>query len=100
MSKVICYTPTPGKQPNRIDKWKYDLIRAAIYDVVPSSGEGVLFKDLAALIRVNLGEEKLIGFGSVSWYTATVKLHMETTDELIRIPKAKPQRLLLKLNNT
>lgn len=94
MSKVICYTPTPDKQPTRIDEWKYDLIHEAIYAVVPTTGEGVLFKDLADLIRSYFGEEKLVGFGSVSWYTATVKLHMETTGELIRVPKSKPQRLL------
>ena len=95
MEKIVCYTPTPGKQPTRIDEWKYELIREAIYAVVPTTGEGVPFKDLAALIRTNLGDEKLIGFGSVSWYTTTVKLHMETTGELLRVPKLKPQRLLL-----
>lgn len=95
MNKFECHTPTPGKQPTRIDQWKYDLIHAAICELVPSSGEGLLFKDLAGLIRTHLEAEQLATLGSVSWYATTVKLHMETTGELLRVPNVKPQRLLL-----
>ena len=44
--KVVCETPTPGKQPTRIDRWKYDLLRDAILDVLPEKGEGVPFQEL------------------------------------------------------
>ncbi len=94
MNKVICNTPAKGKQSTRIDKWKYDLVHEAILAVVPSTGEGVLFKELAGLVRAQLAAEDLAKLGSVSWYTVSVKLHMETTGELVRLPKAKPQRLL------
>ena len=49
--KVTCRTPTPGKKPTRIDRWKYDLLRKAILKVVPKKGEGVDFWDLPRLIE-------------------------------------------------
>lgn len=48
---VICQTPTPGKQPTSIPKWKYDLIRAAIIDILPLDDEGIEFKILPDLVR-------------------------------------------------
>ncbi len=36
--KVVCETPTPGKQPTRIDRWKYDAVRRAILKVTPRRG--------------------------------------------------------------
>ena len=27
--KIVCETPTPGKQPTRIDRWKYLAVRKA-----------------------------------------------------------------------
>ena len=33
--KVICYTPTQGKQPTRIDGWKYECVRDAILLALP-----------------------------------------------------------------
>ena len=99
MEKIVCNTPTLNKQPTRIDRWKYDLIRGALLELVPDVGDGVLFKELAAMIRDHLGEAKLNNLGSVNWYTTTVKLHMETTGEIIRVPKSKPQCLLRNTKN-
>jgi len=39
--KVICRTPTPGKKSIRIDKWKYDAVRAAILETVPKGDKGI-----------------------------------------------------------
>ena len=43
-SRVVCETPTPGKQPTRILKWKYDLTREAVLNVVSRSEDGVEFR--------------------------------------------------------
>jgi len=93
--KVLCQTPTPGKQPTRIDRWKYDLVRAAIQDVVPRNETGIEFDDLPALVKQRLATSDLDKLGSVSWYTTTVKLDMEVKGELERVPGSKPQRLRL-----
>jgi hypothetical protein len=92
--KVTCHTSTPGKQPTRIDVWKYDCVRAAILAVVPADGAGVAFKDLLGLVLAQLSAAHRLDLGSVSWYTVSVKLHMETLGELVRVEVAKPQRLL------
>ena len=93
--KVVAETPTPGKQPTRIDKWKYDLVRAAILAVVPADEHGVEFNTLPQLVEEYLSPEELKNLGSVSWYTTTVKLDMEVKGEIERILGLKPQRLRL-----
>ena len=93
--KVLCQTPTPGKQPTRIDRWKYDLVQAAIAAVVPSNEEGIEFRDLPALVAGHIAPGDLEKLGSVSWYTTTVKLDMEVNGELERVPASKPQRIRL-----
>ncbi len=93
--RVLVQTPTPGKQPTQIDKWKYDLVREAILSVVPADTKGVEFSQLSQQVEAQLSSEDLERLGSVSWYTTTVKLDMEVKGELVRIPGSKPQRLRL-----
>ena len=93
-AKVLCRTPTPGKKPVRIDKWKYDTVRRAILKVVPVEGDGLLFKDLARQVEGSLSTEELAGLGSVGWYTTTVKLDLEVRGDIRRVAGAAPQRLL------
>lgn len=92
-AKIACGTPTPGKQPTTIARWKYDLVRTAIRTCVPKSKTGVTFKELPALVADVLSAEDRARLGSVSWHTTTVKLHMETIGELERVEGAVPQRI-------
>jgi len=92
--KVLCETPTPGRKPTRIHRWKYDLVRKAVLAVIPKRGEGVLFKELPALVGARLSADERERLGSLGWYTTTVKLHLEVIGELQRCPGAGPQRLL------
>ena len=92
--KVECHTPSPGKQPTRIDRWKYDVVRQAILKVVPRRGPGLLFSELAGKVQTALAPEQLADLGSVSWYTTTVKLDLEVQGEIHRVEGAGPQRLL------
>jgi hypothetical protein len=94
--KVTCQTPTPGKKPTQIPKWKYDLLRDAILKVLPTSGEGLLFTELPDKVASILDPQDLAKLGSVGWYTTTVKLDMEVRGEIERVPKVIPQRLLRK----
>jgi hypothetical protein len=92
-SKVVCETPTPGKKPTRIDRWKYELVRAAILDAVPAGDQCIEFRELPALVSARIPAEERGRLGSVSWYTTTVKLDLEVRGELERIPGSKPQRI-------
>ena len=93
-AKVVCETPTPGKKPTRIDRWKYDLLRNAILTVLPKHGDGIPFRDLADLLKDRLGPEQLSRLGSLAWYTTTVKLDMEVKGDIRRVSDSNPQRLL------
>ena len=94
-ARVVCETPTPGKKPTRIHKWKYDLLRSVILDILSNSEDGVEFRSLPALIDARLCAEQRAKLGSVSWYTTTVKLDMEVKGDIERVPSARPQRLRL-----
>jgi GNAT superfamily N-acetyltransferase len=92
-AKVMCKTPTPGKQGVNIDRWKYDLVREAILKAVPNSKTGVPFKELHKAVRKNMTPGNAKKVGSMSWYTTTVKLDLEVRGEIERVPGATPQRL-------
>ena len=91
--KVLCKTPTPGKQGTRIPKWKYDSVRAAIRKAVPKGAGGVALRSLPALVKKHLPAEHRKNLGSVSWHFICVKLDLEVRGELERIRGSSPQRI-------
>ena len=91
--RVVRETPTPGKKPTRIHRWKYDLLRGVILDIVGGSPDGVEFRALPGLVEARLSPEELSKLGSVSWYTTTVKLDMEVKGDIARVAGARRQRL-------
>jgi hypothetical protein len=92
--KVECRTPTPGKKPTRIERWKFDAIRRAILEAVRADKGGVLFSDLTEEVRQRLSADELQSVGSLMWYVTTVKLELEVRDEIRRVPGETPQRLV------
>ena len=94
-TRVVCHTPTPGKKPTRIHRWKYDLLRRIILDILAGSADGVQFRSLPGLIEERLSPEQQANLGSVSWYTTTVKLDMEVKGDIERVPRVTPQLLRL-----
>ena len=92
--KMVCETPTPGKQPTRIDRWKYLAVRRAILATLDASGNGILFKELSTAVAARLSKKEKAALGSVGWYTTTVKLDMEVKGEISRVPGETPQRLV------
>jgi hypothetical protein len=91
--RVLCQTPTPGKQPTRIPRWKYETVRRAILEALSSNGDNMAFKDLPAEVSRKLSAEERERLGSVSWYTTVVKLDLEVKGELKRMPGTRPQHL-------
>lgn len=92
-ARITCHTPTPGKRPTTIAKWKYELVRAAVLQCITSDPSGVEFRQLPALVERRLSAEERRRLGSPSWYVTVVKLDMEVKGELERIPGITPQRL-------
>lgn len=88
--KTICHTPTPGKQSTAIPTWKYALVHDAILAVVPHTAPGIAAKHLPDLIRQHIASDDLTALGSLAWHATTVRLHMEVTGELRRMPGVRP----------
>ncbi len=91
MEEKITTLHPQGKQGVNINRAKYEMIRAAIIDVVGEQGE-MQFKDLPAAVEGSL--QKPFD-GSISWYVTTVKLDLEARGQLERVPGSSPQRLRL-----
>jgi len=75
------------KQGVRIDKAKYEVVRAAILHNLRRQGS-MSFTQLGALVDEQLHDTFS---GSVMWYYTTVKLEMEARGEIRRVPNSRPQ---------
>ena len=90
---VNCQNPTSGKQLTRIDRWKYETVRDAILGILDNYPEGLPFKDLPDLVAAELTDAQIERLGSVNWHVTTVKLHLEATKRIRRVPRSRPQRI-------
>lgn len=87
--KVQTLNPDPGKKGVRIDRDKYDAIRAAILAALEER-EPQGFYELLHSIEPGLqGRFE----GSIGWYYTTVKLDLEARGEVERIPGTSPQQI-------
>lgn len=92
--RIICRTPTPDRQPTRIESWKFTTVRRAILAALPAEGDGLPFKELPARVAAHLDAGSRARLGSVGWYTTTVKLELEVRGEVARVPGRGAQRLI------
>lgn len=94
IERISCRTPTPGKQPTSIPRWKFDLLRKHLLALVPPRLPGIPSRQIPALLKTRLKASDLEALGSISWHVTTVKLELEVRGELKRIEGVSPQRLL------
>ena len=85
----VAVQPDSAEQGVRIDKEKYDAMRNAILEVLKMCGP-MSFMELSVAVDNRL---KGIFEGSVLWYFTTVKLDLEASGEIRRIPKSRPQMI-------
>lgn len=91
--RVLCLTPTPGKRPTTVPRWKFEAVRRAILEVFARHPDGVEFKVLPELVREALPEGERKDLGSIAWHVTTVKLHLEVEGEIERVAGRSPQLL-------
>ena len=90
--KVACRTPAEGKDgKTNIPKWKFDVLRAAIRQVLKGREMGM--NALKEAVRDALDENSLKQLGSLGWHLTTVRLELEVRGEIARLPKVTPLRL-------
>jgi len=88
---VLALNPDPTKRSVRIERRKYDLIRAVILGNLREYGP-MTFTELGDLMEDQLREDF---DGSVMWYYTMVKLDLEARGELRRVPKSTLQLMEL-----
>ncbi|MBY4893907.1 hypothetical protein KUL25_14200 [Rhodobacteraceae bacterium N5(2021)] len=93
--RIACRTPTEGsKGTTNIPEWKFDLLRAAILEVVGAAGpEGMFNKDLRDAVGAKLSAEDLERLGKLGWHVVTVKLELEVRGEIARMDVKGPMRI-------
>jgi hypothetical protein len=92
--KVLMLNPNTGQPDRNIDADRYEAVRKAILKAMPRGGDGVIFTDLFKAVPAHLPGGKIPRGGAINWYTTVVKLHMEASGEIRRVPGSKPQRLV------
>ena len=91
--RVEALHPDPKKKGTRISKGMYEAVREAILDAVPGEEPGLRFMDLSREVEQR-APRRLFGTASVGWYTTTVKLDLEASGLIERVPGVSPQRLV------
>lgn len=89
--RVLCRNPDPAKKGTRIPRWKYELVRDAIFRALRSRPNGFPFRDLPTYVGKCVTRDDALRLGSVSWHTTVVKLDLEARGEIERIPGSRPQ---------
>ena len=89
VEKVACRTPNNGgTSVTHIPKWKFDVIRAAILEVL---GQGPCkSRGLTSAIRPLISDEELERIGKLGWHMMALKLELEVRGEIRRQPGIKP----------
>ncbi len=80
-----------GKEGVNILRSKYELVKEHMIDIIALNGE-ISFMELNQALEQRL-KDKLDG--SISWYVTTIKLDLEARNIVKRIPKRRPQMLVL-----
>lgn len=89
--KKILTLHLQGKHGVNIDQEKYDLIKFSILDILKIIKEKS-FGDLIQIIESSLAWKF---YGLNSWYVVPVNLDLEARNNIWRIPKSSPQRIML-----
>ena len=92
MSEKFLTLHPEGKKGVNIDKWKYDMVRDAILEILEQHGT-YPFKELTDEVARRLGDKFE---GSFAWYTVSVKLDLEARGTIERLPKTSPQQIRMK----
>ncbi|MCA0984953.1 hypothetical protein LCL89_12995 [Halobacillus yeomjeoni] len=83
--------PDPTKQTTTIDKKKYEVVKDSIISTLEER-ESITFKELTDELSCRLKPDFE---GSIAWYCTSVKLDLEARGIVERIPRSRPQRLVL-----
>jgi hypothetical protein len=85
---VHCRSPNGKRDTKVIPRWKFDRIHELILDHVPTSEDGMDFKELIKKVESDIADDEQKRLGKISWLTETVTLELETRGDLVRVPNS------------
>ena len=80
----------PG-QVTRVNKAKYQAMKAAMLEVLPSEAPGLNQKEVREAVISHLPQDLFPGGSTAGWWAKTVQLDLEAKGELVR-EHSKPLR--------
>ncbi len=99
-AKVTCQSPDEGKKPKRVIKWKYDVLRGAITEVISSSKDSpvpVDTLDEAVVDQLTAKGQSIEEIGNnMEWWTNLVLDDMEVRGAVKREVKDDAEFVKLK----
>ena len=85
-----------GKSGTNVTPEKYNVIREAMLQILPTEGKGLTLNEMVTNIEPKVPQELFPN--GVTWYTVTVKLDLEAKGLVMRLPKIRPlQHLKVKV---
>ena len=90
--KILTLHPRHGPGIH-IDATRYQEMRSAILEVVPTDRCGMALERLPDAVRSRLSERFGGAHSSVPWYCVTVELDLEARGLIERVPKIRPQHI-------
>ena len=82
---------TPGRS-ERVNRAKYEAMRAALLPVLPSEGPGMSFAEAKEALKPHLPQDLFPGGATSGWWLKTVQLDLEAKGVIQRADKP-PVRL-------
>jgi len=96
--KIECHSPNKADYSVKVHKWKFDIVRERILEVVGSAkpAEGIGWEAIVKQTSSKFTEEEAKRMGKVKWFVKTVMLELEYRKELERFrpwKKSESERL-------
>ena len=82
---------TPGRT-SRVDKTKYEAMKSAMLEVLPSTQPGLTAKEMKAKLIPTVPDELWPNGEKVGWWQKAVQLDLEAKGAIVRDAASKPLR--------
>ncbi len=90
---MLTLNANPRVGGTRIDRKKYEAVRAAMLKAVPREPARLPYKLLAEAVADRLPGGEIPGGGAILWYVTVVKLDLEARGLLRRVPGQRPMQV-------
>lgn len=92
VARVEVRTPNVPAYRGRVERTRYDAVRAVLVKVVPRKGPGLTQAEMMTAVKARLPQDLFPGGAKSEWWTKCVQLDLEARGVMRRDASAKPLR--------